>query len=77
MIKGLIYYCDKQRHLVCMPYSVENLHRMAADLGIHRGWFDPEPKYPHYDIPVRRLKEIMAQCVVVRPREILAITKGR
>jgi len=30
--KGLKYYCDKQRHLVCVPYSKENLHQMAGDL---------------------------------------------
>ena len=23
------YFCDNARHLVCEPYSIENLHRMA------------------------------------------------
>lgn len=31
-----MYVTDGKRHLVCIPYSVENLHQMAADLGIGR-----------------------------------------
>lgn len=64
------------RHLVCVPYTVENLHVMAKDLGIKRCWFHSGSKYPHYDIPKRRIDEITARCTVVTPREILAITKG-
>ena len=40
-------YCDDKRHLVCIPYSVQNLHRMAEDLGIRKCWFHKN----HYDIP--------------------------
>lgn len=39
------------RHLVCVPYSVENLHAMADALGIKRCWFHADASYPHYDIP--------------------------
>lgn len=35
----LTYYCDSMRHLVCVPYTVGNLHRMAQELGIKRCWF--------------------------------------
>ena len=35
----LTYYCDSMRHLVCVPYSTANLHRMAEELGIKRCWF--------------------------------------
>lgn len=45
---------------------------MAARLGIHRCWFHRD----HYDIPVRRADEILAKCVVVRPRDIVAIIKN-
>ena len=72
----LTYFCDSMQHLVCVPYTVENLHRMAEDLGIKRCWFHSSSKYPHYDIPKRRVEEISAKCTVVTPREILAITKG-
>ncbi len=70
------YFCDGMRHLVCVPYTVENLHRMAEDLGIKRCWWHPGASYAHYDIPVRRLKEIQARCEVVSARTILAIVKG-
>ena len=66
------YLVDDQRHLVCKPYSVENLHAMAADLGIKRCWFHAN----HYVVPKRRVCEIRDRCRVVRPREILAIILG-
>ncbi len=72
-MSDLEYVCDGYRHLVCLPYSVENLHRMARELGIHRGWFHSSPRFPHYDIPKRRISEIMKKCRVVSSREIIAI----
>lgn len=66
------YFCDSMRHLVCVPYSIDNLHKMAYDLGIKRCWFHKN----HYDIPKRRIAEITAKCEVVPVREILAIIKG-
>lgn len=67
-------YADRQRHLVCTPYSVENLHIMAEKLGIKRCWYHGG-KYPHYDIPKRRIEEILEQVIVVEPKEILKIIK--
>ena len=67
------YYCDRQRHLVCAPYSVDNLHAMARKLKIKRCWFHGD----HYDIPARRAAEIMSQCEIVRPRDILAIIRAK
>ena len=65
------YYCDNSRHLVCVPYSIENLHIMAEDLGIKRHWFHKN----HYDIPKTRIEEIKNKCEVVTTREILKIIK--
>lgn len=59
--------CDNKRHLVCEPYSLPVLHEMARRLEIGRWWFHKD----HYDIPKRRIKEIMAKCWVVD--EILKI----
>lgn len=70
----LAYFCDRQRHLVCRPYSIENLHRMAAELGLKRCWYHAGAK-PHYDIPVRRKAEIEALATIVEPRAILAIIR--
>jgi len=69
------YFCDNQRHLVCVPYSVENLHKMAKDLKINLVWYHGGSK-SHYDIPKNRIKEIQERCIVVRPREILKIIKN-
>lgn len=70
------FYCDEMRHLVCVPYSIENLHCMAEQLGIKRCWFHASSRFPHYDIPKRRVDEIQAKCTVVSARETLRIIKG-
>lgn len=66
----MIYFCDKYGHLVCLPYSIHNLHKMAEDLGIKRCWFHKN----HYDIPKRRIKEITDKCCLVSTRAVYAIT---
>ena len=66
------YYCDEKRHLVCVPYSKENLHKMAEELGIKKCWFHKN----HYDIPKRRIAEIQSRCEIVSPKEILGIIKN-
>ncbi len=68
------YYCDDSRHLVCVPYSIENLHLMADDLNIKRCWFH-KSKYCHYDIPLKRIEEIKKKCILVSSREIIKICK--
>ena len=68
----LRYLTDGKRHLICEPYSVDNLHRMADDLDIKRCWFH-KGKYPHYDIPKRRKKDIELQCEVISSRRIIEI----
>lgn len=68
----MVYFCDNQRHLVCLPYSKENLHKMAKDLGIKRCWFHKD----HYDIPKRRILEIEERCTKVDWRGVLLIIHG-
>ena len=63
------YYCDDKRHLVCVPYSKENLHIMADELNIKRCWFHKD----HYDIPKRRINEISAKCTIINSKEIIKI----
>jgi len=69
MSNNLTYYCDDKRHLVCKPYSIDNLHTMAEDLAIKRCWFHKN----HYDIPKRRIDEITSKCTLIKPREIAMI----
>lgn len=73
---NLVFICDNKRHLVCIPYSTDNLHRMAEALGVKRCWYHPSP-YPHYDIPKKRVEEITARCIVVRAQEIVRIVRGK
>ena len=68
----MIYLTDGKRHLICVPYSKENLHEMARQLGIKRCWFHRD----HYGIPKKRLKEIEDQCIFVSPKIIVDIIKG-
>lgn len=72
------YVCDEMRHLICRPFSIDGLHRMAEDLSIGRHWYHlgGGGRFPHYDIPKRRFAEIKARCTVVDPRELLAIIKA-
>lgn len=67
------FFADKQRHLVCEPYSIENLHKMAKILNIKRCWFHKT----HYDIPKRRIKEIEDKCKIVNSKQIVLIIHGK
>jgi hypothetical protein len=67
------YICDNARHLICVPYSVANLHAMARDLELHRGWFHSKNGKSHYDMPVKRIREITAKCKIVTSKEIIRI----
>lgn len=66
------YLTDGKRHLVCYPYSIENLHKMAEDLEIKRCWFHKD----HYDIPKKRIAEIESKCVKVSSKDIVKVIKG-
>ena len=63
---------DDLRHLVCVPYSIENLHNMANDLNIKKCWFHKN----HYDIPLRRIEEIKIKCNLITSKEIVEIING-
>lgn len=66
------YLTDGKRHLICAPYSIENLHKMADDLGINRCWFH-SGKLAHYDIPKKRIADIEAKCEMVSTKEMIRI----
>ena len=71
----MTYYSDDARHLVCVPYTVEDLHLMAIQLGIKACWFHGG-RWPHYDIPKRRIEEIRSQTTRVTSKELLALCGG-
>jgi hypothetical protein len=68
------YLTDGKRHLICDPYSIENLHRMADDLNIKRCWFHTG-NIPHYDVPKKRMDEISSKCEIVSSKEIVRIAR--
>lgn len=68
----LKYLTDRKRHLICVPYSIENLHKMADELGIKRCWFHKD----HYDIPKKRREEIESKCDIVSAKEIVRIIRA-
>jgi len=68
----MTYVCDTARHLICIPYSIENLHAMADELGISKCWFHKT----HYDIPKKRIAEITAKCTLVTSKQIVNIIKA-
>lgn len=68
----LTYVTDGKRHLVCVPYSIENLHQMAKELKIPKCWFHKN----HYDIPKLRVDEIEKKCKMVSPKNIVEIIRS-
>jgi len=69
------YYCDTSRHLICVPYSIENLHTMSRDLNINKCFFH-KGNFPHYDIPKRRIDEISSKCTIIDSKQLLTIIKN-
>lgn len=67
------FVCDRNRHLICVPYSITNLHHMAMCLKIKPCWFHGD----HYDIPKRRISEIEAKCAIVDSRTIVRMIKEK
>ena len=68
----MIFVCDKKRHLICVPYTIENLHTMAKLLNIKKCWFHKN----HYDIPKLRIEEIEKKCKIVSTKNIVEIIKS-
>jgi len=68
------YLCDNSRHLICLPYSIQNLHKMGEELNIKKCWFHND-KFPHYDIPKKRISEITSKCEIISSKELLLIIK--
>ena len=68
----LVFLTDGKRHLICLPYSIKNLHEMARQLDIKPCWFH-KCNHAHYDIPKRRIKEIETKCSMISSVELVKI----
>ena len=69
----MIFLTDGKRHLICVPYSKENLHTAAKQLNIKKCWYHRD----HYDIPKKRIQEIESKCVRVTTKTIVEIIKQK
>lgn len=74
--KELLFYTDGKRHLVCFPFSKENLFLMADELGIKHCWFHNSKTLMHFDIPKRRISEIEQKCQMISSAELISIIRG-
>ena len=70
------YFADERRHLICVPYTRENLLAMADDLDIPRHWYHGGT-YPHIDMPARQVIRILddPRVTIVSPREIVMMAR--
>lgn len=48
---------------------------MAKILNIKKCWFH-NSKYPHYDIPIRRIKEIEQKTIKISSKKLILIIKN-
>lgn len=56
--------------------TLEELHIFAQTVGISKNWYEGVRKgHPHYDIPKGKLEIILKSAIIVRPREILRLSK--
>jgi hypothetical protein len=67
----VIFLSDNNRHLVCYPYSIENLHKMAETLKIARSWFHTD----HYDIPTRRTEEVKSKTTHLGSKDLTRLAR--
>jgi hypothetical protein len=51
--------------------TLDELHEMAAKIGMKREWFQDDQRLPHYDLTVsRRIKAVQAGAVEVGWRDV-------
>jgi hypothetical protein len=52
--------------------DIEELHRMATQLGLKRAWFQNKPGHPHYDLsPKKRILAVKYGAVEVSTIEMI------
>lgn len=73
---GITPMVDRFRHVVCSPYSENNLHATAERLGIGRHWFHRGSR-PHYDSPKRMHGALISALGATDPREIVRVIRSQ
>jgi len=68
-------FVTDKKHLICVPYSIENLHKTAEEFKIDVCWF----KKNHYFIggyPEETIEEIAKKCKIVSQANIVEIIQS-
>lgn len=63
---------DSKWRIVCSPYSVENLHKAAAEIGLARGYFHKT----HYDVPAEFRGLVTARATLIPEADFSFIRSG-
>jgi hypothetical protein len=75
-VDDLFEYPGKGRWCHMVSTDLEELHAMAARIGLRREWFQNHPRHPHYDLrPFSRSLAVMHGAVEVSSEEIVRIIK--
>lgn len=54
------------------PAGLDELHAMAARIGMRRAWFQDKPRYPHYDLrPSKRALALQHGAQAVTSTELV------
>lgn len=65
-------------HMFSDSLELDELHQVAAAIGMRRTWFQPHASTPHYDLTAsRRAAAIAAGAVAVDRRQAVSIWRAR
>ncbi len=65
-------------HLVTDSYSLDELHNLAARIGLKRSWFQQHPLMPHYDLtPAMRQRAINAGAMAISFNRLVGMVQER
>lgn len=58
--------------------DLDELHEVAAQIGLKRSWFQDHPDHPHYDLrPSKRVLAVQAGAVEVNQYELVILCSGK
>lgn len=69
-------YIDPPGHL--WSADVDELHRFAAEIGMHRNWFQDRRVLYHYDVMThyRRMLAVRSGAIYVTSRELVGLMRS-
>jgi hypothetical protein len=58
--------------------TLEELHAMAAKIGLKRDWFQDDPRHPHYDVcQSKRRLAIAAGAIAIDQRALVGMGRSK